>query len=559
VKLGPHRTRPHRLRFPIYLIIVEVSLALVSLKADTSGPSLINFNAENYHQVDNPWGGADSGTGDIKVISGAQLEVSDSGAIDRVNFSPSVAVGDLNGDGLPDLVIADTRGYFWFYPNNGTKTKAVFNTGEVIPLWFGSEDLQTGDLHQDMVPRIQLVDFNGDGLLDLVVGTFDGSLYMLPNTGSLTQPVFKQPKSLDDIRIPTRTGGMLWCNFLAPCLYNWSGRGLFDLIMGEGTYSANSIYLLRNQGTNIRPIFDEAHTLRIIPGMGREHLTPRVIDWNGDGKPDIICGERSGYIDLFLNNSADPDNPTFEPGTHIRVGNQDFFGDLTSVNIIDLNDNKLPNLVVSSTDGRLLYATNTGTAGHPAFALNPTPLQAENPCPKIYLPTDWRFDYPYGNSYELLVATSADVEKGFTPPPEHTGKFALRAYVMTPPNIWFKYRYFVDPTDESQYNEHAITYQSPVPIAAATRYDISFEVKSDGNIENTRMYFLGGQTTPDKVVPIFINRPFGTSGDWQKVTDTISWESQTEQEHATAGLKFSFRWNGSGSIYIDDVTVRKAE
>ena len=182
MKLGTNRTSSHRLRIPIYLIVVEVSLALVSLKADTSGPSLINFNAENYPQVDNPWGGADSATGDIKVISGAQLEVSDSGAIDRVNFSPSVAVGDLNGDGLPDLVIADTRGYFWFYPNSGTKTKAVFNTGEVIPLWFGSEDLQSGDLHQDMVPRIQLVDFNGDGLLDLVVGTFDGSFYMLPNT-----------------------------------------------------------------------------------------------------------------------------------------------------------------------------------------------------------------------------------------------------------------------------------------------------------------------------------------------------------------------------------------
>ena len=44
-------------------------------------------------------------------------------------------------------------------------------------------------------------------------------------------------------------------------------------------------------------------TTKIIPGYGREHLTPQVVDWNNDGKPDIICGERAGYVDLFLNTS----------------------------------------------------------------------------------------------------------------------------------------------------------------------------------------------------------------------------------------------------------------
>jgi len=30
--------------------------------------------------------------------------------------------------------------------------------------------------------------------------------------------------------------------------------------------------------------------------MGLEQLTPAVVDWNNDGKPDIICGDRTGYL-----------------------------------------------------------------------------------------------------------------------------------------------------------------------------------------------------------------------------------------------------------------------
>ncbi len=547
------------LRLPFLAGLILTGLTTQPLDADSTQPSLIKFNAENYPLVDNPWGGADSATGALKVIIGSQLQVSDSGALDRVNFSPSVAVGDLNGDGLPDLVVADTRGYLWFYPNSGTKQHAVFTTGEVMPVWFGSEDPESGDLHQDMVPRIQLIDFNGDGTLDLVVGTFDGSLYMLPNTGTPTEPLFREPKNLDDVRVPTRSQGMLWCNFLAPCLYDWGGKGLFDLVMGEGTYSANSIYLLRNQGSNDRPVFNEDHTERIIPGMGSEHLTPRVIDWNGDGKPDIISGERSGYLDLFLNTSPDPDHPTFAPASHIRLGDQESFGGLTSVNVVDLNENKLPNLVVSSTDGRMLYATNTGALGKPVFASTPSVLTGKNPYPKIYLPGDWSFEAPYGNSYELLVATSADVESGFTPPPDHQGRFALRAYVMTPENVWFKNRYFVDPSNETNKNEHVISYRASLPIPAGTRYDLSFYVKTEGDVENTRAVLSGNQWTDEKMVPILVSRPFDSSSSWQKITDTVSWESLSDKENDVQQLRFSFRWNGTGSIYIDDVALQKAD
>ncbi len=542
------------LRFAARLILGFAVLAPLFLSADSTSPSLVNFNIENSPYVDNPWGGVNSYTGELKVIIGQELQVSDSGTVVEVNFSPSVAVGDLNGDGLPDLVVADTRGFIWFYPNSGTKTNAVFTHGEVMPIWFGKD----GE-HNDVAPRIQLTDFNGDGKLDLVVGTFDGSLYMLPNIGAPTQPVFRQPQNLDDIDIATRSQGVLWCNFLAPCLYDWSGKGLLDLIMGEGTYSANSIYLLHNMGSNSRPIFNETHTVKLIPGMGREHLTPRVIDWNGDGKPDVLCGERAGYLDLFLNTTVDPSGPATFSESHLRVGNQEQFGQLTSVNVVDLNDNKLPNLVISSTDGRMLYATNTGTPGKPLFATAPVALKGKNPYPKIYLPTDWILGTPYGNSYELLVATSADVEPGFTPPADHKGKFALRAYVMNFQNTWFKNRFFVDPSKETSSNQHSIIYRYNVPIQAGTRYELNFNVKTDGDIESPYFYMYVQQRVAKGMASVNINKPFGTSGSWSHVSEIISWESQSKQQKDVGSMKMSFRWAGTGSFYIDDVSIRKAE
>jgi hypothetical protein len=531
----------------------------LSVHGEANATLPIILNTDNPILIDNPWGGVDSSSGELKVMTGAQLQVSDSGAVASVNFSPSIAIGDLNGDGLPDIVAADARGFIWFYPNSGTKTNPVFTSGEVMPLWFGSTQLMYNSPN-NLVPRIQLIDFNNDGKLDLVLGTFEGTLFMIPNTGSATLPEFRQPQSLEDARVATRSQGVLWCNYLAPCLFDWNSRGVLDLIMGEGTYSANSIYLLRNQGSNSRPIFNEAHTLRMIPGMGREQLTPRVIDWNADGKPDIICGERQGYIDLFLNTSVDPETPTFE-ASHIRLGSMEQFGQLTSVNVADLADNKLPNLVVSSTEGRMLYATNTGVIGKPVFGSNPAAIKGKNPYPKVYgIPSDWSFDTPYGNSYELLVSTSADMEKGFVPPPDHKGKYALRAYLMNFQNTYFKNRYFVEPSQEGIANEHGIVYsKAPVPLQAGAKYTLSFNVRADGDVETPHSYFHAKQRTGKGDVDVSVLKPFSVSSTWTKVSQTITWTSLTAKKDETLGMKMSVRWEGSGSFYLDDLVFQKAQ
>ena len=131
------------------------------------------------------------------------------------------------------------------------------------------------DTQDNTVPRIQLVDYSDEKRLSIVAGNFAGKLFYIHNIGSSKQPLFSPPKDLNTMAMSTYSGNHLWCNFLAPFLYDFTGNGQLDLIMGEGTYASNSIYRLINKGSNGSPMFsEERFTEKIIEGYGREHLTP---------------------------------------------------------------------------------------------------------------------------------------------------------------------------------------------------------------------------------------------------------------------------------------------
>jgi hypothetical protein len=121
------------------------------------------------------------------------------------------AFGDLDGDGDLDLLVGEASGTVNYYRNDGSRTAPKFTL--VSDEW---EGIKAG---RRSVPR--LVDLDGDGDLDLVIGNEAGKPVVYRNTGTKQAPkMMLEPGSAD------------WPAFSAPVFADLDGDGRTDLLMG---------------------------------------------------------------------------------------------------------------------------------------------------------------------------------------------------------------------------------------------------------------------------------------------------------------------------------------
>jgi len=149
------------------------------------------------------------------------------------NLSP--AAGDLDDDGDIDLVMGTWNHDLLFLRNEGTAQ---------VPRWV-----------QDPAAAIKpprashlaptLGDIDGDGDLDLIAGQASGTLLFYRNTGSRRDPKFELVTDrLDDLRAGRRS---------TPTLVDVDGDGLLDLVIGHE--ERGPLLVARNTGTARSPKF----------------------------------------------------------------------------------------------------------------------------------------------------------------------------------------------------------------------------------------------------------------------------------------------------------------
>lgn len=351
------------------------------------------MSGELVEPLPNYWDGVDE-QGNLHVFIDSDPVLNDVGVFGATPFPPSVNVADMNDDQLPDIVVGDRCGYLWIFFNAGKKGQPKFTTGTLYPTFL------------DVTCRINVADWDGDKDNDIIIGDFYGHFYVLPNIGSAKQPKFTVSMGLPRVCADPRVGLpklMLGTKpfeigiYMAPWAMDWNGDGKKDLIFGEGTYSANSVRIAFNTGGG-KPIFTEEQLYYLAYGEGFEQLVPSVLDYNGDGLPDVMCGTRNGQIRLYRGTGKSVDAAhTFrgikQPAAmdfdrNLLIDHQEVIDKMTAPFPCDWNEDGLFDIVMGSTKGLILVSLNTGTKSEPLFD-KIEPVTGVNTNEDLVTPSEW--------------------------------------------------------------------------------------------------------------------------------------------------------------------------
>lgn len=412
------------------------------------GTNLIrNGGFEATYDRDLLWDGVDK-DGFLAGERGFLQVLNESGNIAEMSMPVAVALADINGDGLVDIITSDPLGYVRAYINQGTPTEPKFTHAEMSlpflavgddpPPWW-PPDLNEREreewggkwLKRRQGVRIGLADLSGAGRLDLVAGNYFGEVFYVRNAGTPTAPNFAQPSPINSALVPTTTiPNRRWGNVFSPLVVDWNGNGLPDLLLGEGSYSANNIHLFLNQGSQGRPVYNEKQQYVVAFGDGREQLTPTVVDYNGDGVADLLVADRLGRIAIYLGEGAWKPDGELKFAGYIGIdGNTNnpvtFDNGIATVAARDINGDGLFDLLIGKNNGRLVVGYNTGTKEEPKFSRF-TDLRGENKwMPVQKYPSQWDVDIGLtrGNFYAFCSAVTAQEDASAQPP---EGSRALR-------------------------------------------------------------------------------------------------------------------------------------
>jgi hypothetical protein len=229
----------------------------------------------------------------------------------------SPVIADIDQDGIADLVSGsyDPGAIYWFKGRGKGQfeTRQMLTDSVGVPILSHIETIKT-DIGQSLCSIPSLVDWNADGLLDLVFGNNDGEVFLRLSEGTEkrvpgytalpSQPVFSGLHK--ELHFKTRSNMLPYGEkHAAPVAVDWDGDGLLDLLVGS--YSG-AVYLLRNSGTAKEPMFDTREHL-LPPGLGDDqwakqgHAPKRgirsqiqVVDYNRDGKLDLLVSDWANTI-----------------------------------------------------------------------------------------------------------------------------------------------------------------------------------------------------------------------------------------------------------------------
>jgi len=325
------------------------------------------------------------------TMPGGPITFVDRGALTTTGgkaLDSTITIVDWDGDGKKDI-LSGVDGIVTFHKNVGAD-RAIAN----MQIENGQYVLANGLPIELWSPRIDCADLDSDGDLDMLVGMNDGRIYWFENIGTRTNPVFPQGRI-----IVFGEGGYMDLG-AGVKIADFDGDGLLDFVVdrywerthwGEQPRVFGRLY--KNVGTAANPVFEERDAFGGAPYTEEFQICDalrqngvRAVDWNNDGRTDLVAGDTDGFVWLFRN-IGNQKFPVFAPGERLMAG-----GDYIKVlgeeerrvrdgyartDICDWNNDGRKDLVVADGRGWIFLYLNEGTDAAPVLAAG-TRLYAYN-------------------------------------------------------------------------------------------------------------------------------------------------------------------------------------
>lgn len=259
--------------------------------------------------------------------------------------------------------------------NSSLAAELLLNLGPEQFVHADDADIQVG---AHSVPSY--VDLNNDNLEDLLIGEkigTEGKVRIYLNSGTPSVPLFTdyfyaQSAGIDLACPASESFGCI------PRAVNWDAGSRKDLLIGtaEGT-----VKVFLNIGFENDPVFDGGSTIQVgYPNYNNQDIdvgqlaAPTVLDWDNDGKNDIVAGANDGRIHIYLNCGCSSSKPAFyhsppegefaeEDGTDLTVPQY-----ASTPVIRDLDGDGKKDILTGNAAGQILFYQNVGTDLAPTFS-----------------------------------------------------------------------------------------------------------------------------------------------------------------------------------------------
>jgi len=289
---------------------------------------------------------------------------------------------DLNSDGLADITIGDVDFNTVIHLTNGgtvDEARMVSQTTN-FPNTTDPVNMNTfpaamfADVNNDGYKDLLVSPFDPS----LIKGENQESISLYLNLGTGNQPDYNlfSESFLQDEMLDLGSGAY-------PAFFDYNGDGLIDLLVGNYGYSDTCIFLpatglqctftsqialLLNIGTNTHPAFRLAdRNIAHLDVLQMQSLIPTLADMDGDGDSDMVCGNSKGKL-VYCKNIALAGQPAqfelVDPAWKLID-----VGDFSSPQLIDIDKDGLIDLICGKRNGTLNYYRNTGSAADPEFLL----------------------------------------------------------------------------------------------------------------------------------------------------------------------------------------------